>query len=110
MSTPTIIGDLTEENLSNVSMPGHHRSHTGPTYDGPTLPLPTSPQGSEVALNPPPPLSTIPSFISENVIVIELPMRSITYSQGIPILPHYHEGRLNDPSRRFRIPTALKTF
>ena len=101
--------DLTEENLYNISMRGHHRTKPhDPIHEGPTLPQPiSSPHGSHH--------STIHSRhsmhsnMSTQTITAELPQEDITHPSGIPALASYRDGVLTDPRLRYNVPAAAKT-
>lgn len=71
-------------------------------HEGDTLPLPLSPHQSRH--------STPRSTTSQATITIELPQEELFYTNGIPRLPHFLEGKILSPEIRCMIPSAAKTI
>ena len=104
--------DLTEENLSNISMLGHHRSNPQDIlHEGVTLPMPQpQPHSPAASHHSQSTAHSMGSHMSSQTITAELPPEAITHPSGMPVLGSYRDGNMVRPQMRFNVPTAAKTF
>ena len=76
MAFPGQLSDLTEENLANISLPGHPHTNPAPfVHEGVTQPLPQSPSRRSHHSSTP----SVHSLGSNQTVTAELPLEDIVF-------------------------------